>query len=45
MTYGKMILPVRRAAIHGQDYDQEHEQEFDCEGRLTLSATILAYAV
>ena len=40
-----LILPDRRAAIQDQDYDQEHEQEFDCEGRLTLRATILAYAV
>jgi hypothetical protein len=40
-----LILPVRHAAIQDQDHDQEHEQEFDCEGRLTLSATILAYAV
>jgi hypothetical protein len=40
-----MILPDCAAAIQEQDHDQEHEQELEGGGRLTLRAAILAYAV
>jgi hypothetical protein len=35
-----LILSARCAA-----QDQDQEQEFECSGRLTLRASILAYAV
>jgi hypothetical protein len=40
-----LLILSARCAAQDQDQEQDQEQEFECSGRLTLRASILAYAV